>query len=242
MFQRRSIALALALGLGCATAPARPELRSGTPLVIASPPPATRPPSAKSSPNANLMLVNPLECGHLVTPSNDPFFVFLALLCIPVLAAVDLVALPILAANSGGGDAGALPPPAPAPSAPACSGDDPAATAADQLAHGIASAYGLVRAPALGPEAPGAVALRLSVETTSSSSRAGRWSGRARLVDPEGSTLWEADCDAEVPRSPAARTGNACDVARQDADVLATSCARRWLDALWPAVPATSRS
>lgn len=234
---RSILALALALLVGCATAPARPELRAGTPLVVSAPPPhATPPPRAAS--DRSLMLVNPLACGSLmVPPGADPFFVFLALLCVPVLGAIDLIALPFLAADSGDGGKAA------STAARPCDSSDPAGIAADRLADGLAEAHGLVRAAALGPEAPGAVALRLVVETTDTSrSSDTRWSGRARLVDPEGSTIWEAGCDAEIPHPSTPSIGDACDPVRRGAEALGGYCARRWLDALSPGSAMASRS
>ncbi len=237
---RSIVALALALLVGCATTSARPELRAGTPLVVSAPPPRAAPPNAAPPPRAasdhNLMLVNPLACGGLMVPWSDPFFVFLALLCVPVLGAIDLIALPFLAADSGDGGK------ATSTAARTCDASDPAGIAASRLADGLAAAHGLVRAAALGPEAPGAVALRLVVETTNPSrSSDTRWSGRARLVNPEGSTIWEAGCDAEIPRPSTPSAGDACDPVRQGAEALGGYCARRWLDALSPGSAMASR-
>jgi hypothetical protein len=155
MDQRSSVALALAFAVGCATTSPRAELRAGTPVVITSPPPP------KASPSQDLVLVNPLECATIGS-GHDPFFVVLGILCLPVLVAVDLVALPILVANSGSGDRGyedGL--------AATCGPNDPAKEAATQLAEGLVTAHGLVQAPAPGADAPAAAALRLSVATAS---------------------------------------------------------------------------
>jgi hypothetical protein len=190
MAPRVTAALLVLLLAACETAKVRPDLRAGEPLVVVVVPEKSPPP------DKGLMLVNPLACLDPGGLHLSGVGAILAILCIPVLGVVDLVALPVLlAVRTEGKEAKDR-------HAPACGIADPAEQAAAVLVDGLVAGHGVVRAGPPGSDPPPDTARRLEVQT-------------GKRV--EGAN--EAVCDAA--RADVARVADTC--ARRWIDGLAES-------------------
>lgn len=232
-----AVAVAVLCG-GCATSRGR-ELRAHAerhaPIV---PEPVT---ARQLEPSVGYMLVNPGAC--FAGGGGGEGAALVAIACLGIASAVDLVALPVQAVRRHGQarELDAI--------RRCCPLEDPAARAAPALAARMVEELGFSPAPpveraaadgepAARPAAPGPVPVRVRVTTTTfERSSKVAWQGEVRILGPDGQPLFTHACGGEGPARPAESYAGECEAARGEVAALADRCVDRVMGLLHEAWP-----
>jgi hypothetical protein len=207
---------------GCASLDALRAHADGHASLFVSPPLA-----APLEPASGLFLVSAQPCAEFAREWGT-------IVCVLVVGAVDLVALPVQALRRHGQllDVERI--------AASCPLTDPATRFADDLADKMIQEFHFSPTPADTPaKRRGAVLLEVRTASFTRSSRI-EWEGRIVFRSPDGEVLWQGSCDAQAPARDVDAFEHECEAARVEVAALADQCARsvvRRIRDAWPPEP-----